>query len=68
MDDALGLGESFEADMARHVAEYRCEWTETLNDPRRMERFVSFVNTDDADPSVVSVQVRGQRVPVTVRP
>ena len=68
MDDALGLGESFEADMARHVAEYRCEWAETLSDPRRMERFVSFVNTDDADPSLVSVQVRGQRVPVTVRP
>jgi nitrite reductase (NADH) large subunit len=63
MDDALGLAASFEADMARHVAGYRCEWTETLNDPQRLERFASFVNTDEPDPTVVGVRVRGQRVP-----
>ena len=63
IDDELGLGESFEADMARHVAGYRCEWTETLEDPQRLERFTSFVNTDEPDPTVVGVTIRGQRVP-----
>ncbi|MCU1388013.1 MAG: nirb1, partial [Ilumatobacteraceae bacterium] len=41
IDDALGLGDSLEADMSRHVAGYRCEWTETLADPVRMERFTT---------------------------
>jgi len=66
IDDELGLGASFEADMERHVAGYRCEWTETLEDPQRLERFTSFVNTDEPDPTVVGVTIRGQRVPAGV--
>ncbi|MEO6628264.1 MAG: nitrite reductase large subunit NirB, partial [Aquihabitans sp.] len=65
IDDELGLGAELEADMERHVANYRCEWTETLERPDRLERFVSFVNTDQSDPSVTRVRVRGQRVPET---
>lgn len=68
MDDALGIGAELEADMARHVREYRCEWAETLADPERLGRFVSFVNTDEPDPSVGRTSVRGQRVPVWVAP
>ena len=63
IDDALGLNAAFDADMARHVATYECEWTATLQSPERMERFVSFVNTDQPDPTITSVEVRGQRVP-----
>ncbi len=29
-EDELGIGADLEADMARHVDRYRCEWTETL--------------------------------------
>jgi len=63
IDDELGLAAELEADMARHVEGYRCEWTETLERPERLARFVSFVNTDEPDPSVTHVRVRGQRIP-----
>jgi nitrite reductase (NADH) large subunit len=63
IDDALGIGPELEADMARHVERYRCEWQETLASPDRLERFVTFVNTDQPEPSISHVRVRGQRVP-----
>jgi nitrite reductase (NADH) large subunit len=69
LDDELGLGADLEADMARHVAGYRCEWDATLEDPERLARFVSFVNADGepvphvVDPTVTRVEIRGQRVP-----
>jgi nitrite reductase (NADH) large subunit len=64
LDDALGIAAELEADMARHVEAYRCEWSETLADPQRLERFVSFVNTDEADPTISHIRVRGQLIPV----
>ena len=67
LDDALGIGAELEADMARHVANYRCEWRETIEDPERMARFASFVNTDEPDPTVTHVEIRGQRVPAVAR-
>ena len=65
MDDALGLGADFEADMDRHVEAYRCEWTETLADPARVARFVTFVNSPEPDATIDHIRVRGQRIPVT---
>ena len=44
VDDSLGLAAELEADMARHVERYRCEWAETLSDPGRLRRFRTFVN------------------------
>jgi nitrite reductase (NADH) large subunit len=64
MDDELGIGAELEADMERHVERYRCEWTETLASPERLERFTSFVNTDEPDPTITHVELRGQRQPV----
>jgi nitrite reductase (NADH) large subunit len=59
--DSLGLCDELEALMADHVANYRDEWAETLNDPERLRRFVSFVNAPDApDPSVRFVAEREQ--------
>jgi nitrite reductase (NADH) large subunit len=63
MDDELGLAAEFEAQMAEHVSSYECEWTATLESPERMEHFVSFVNTDAPDPTVTTVEIRGQRIP-----
>jgi nitrite reductase (NADH) large subunit len=63
VDDALGICAELEADMARHVAGYECEWRATLADPARLRRFRSFVNTDDPDPSIVFVTERGQPRP-----
>jgi nitrite reductase (NADH) large subunit len=64
IEDALGIAGDLEADMARHVETYRCEWAETLEDPERLARFSSFVNTDEPDPSIARVEIRGQKVPV----
>ncbi|MDN3295678.1 nitrite reductase large subunit NirB [Streptomyces ficellus] len=62
--DKLGLCDELEALMAAHVATYRDEWAETLNDPERLRRFVSFVNAPEApDPSVKFVPERGQIKP-----
>jgi nitrite reductase (NADH) large subunit len=63
VDDALGIAADLEADMARAVAAYRCEWAETLADPARLARFSSFVNSDEPDPTIARVEIRGQRVP-----
>jgi nitrite reductase (NADH) large subunit len=75
IDDCLGIGEELEADMARHVATYECEWKATLADPARRRRFRTFVNDERPDPSIVRVPERGQvrparadekRIPVEV--
>ncbi|MET9856152.1 nitrite reductase large subunit NirB [Streptomyces sp. NPDC006450] len=62
--DSLGLCAELESLMADHVAHYRDEWAETLDDPERLRRFVSFVNAPGApDPSVKFVPERGQVKP-----
>jgi nitrite reductase (NADH) large subunit len=63
MDDALGIGADLEADMARHVESYECEWSATLADPTRMARFRSLVNEPGGLPRPTRVEIRGQRVP-----
>ncbi|MDQ1364148.1 MAG: nitrite reductase large subunit, partial [Acidimicrobiaceae bacterium] len=63
VDDCLGLCAEFEVDMARHVAGYRCEWKATIEDPERMARFRTFVNSDRTDDNVVFVTERGQPRP-----
>ncbi|GDY53435.1 hypothetical protein SVIO_040580 [Streptomyces violaceusniger] len=64
VEDSLGLGAELEAMMADHVAGYRDEWAETLGDPERLRRFVSFVNAPGApDPTVKFVPERDQVKP-----
>ncbi|MEU4994873.1 nitrite reductase large subunit NirB [Streptomyces sp. NPDC021622] len=62
--DSLGICSELEALMADHVAHYRDEWSETINDPERLARFVSFVNAPDVpDPTVSFVPERDQIKP-----
>ncbi|MGV9564816.1 nitrite reductase large subunit NirB [Streptomyces sp. NPDC003480] len=62
--DSLGICEELEALMAAHVDHYRDEWAETLADPERLARFVSFVNAPDTpDPVVGFVAERDQIKP-----
>ncbi|MFI8187620.1 nitrite reductase large subunit NirB [Streptomyces sp. NPDC085946] len=64
VNDSLGIGEELEALMAAHVAHYRDEWAETVNDPEKLARFVSFVNAPDTpDPVVAFVPERDQMKP-----
>ena len=62
-DDALGICAELDAAMARHVATYECEWKATIDDPVRLRRFRTFVNSDLPDPNVVFVTERGQPRP-----
>jgi nitrite reductase (NADH) large subunit len=64
VDDALGICDDLDAAMAAHVASYSDEWADSLDDPEKLRRFVSFVNAPGAeDTSVVFVSERGQPRP-----
>jgi nitrite reductase (NADH) large subunit len=64
MDDSLGICAELDAAIARHLDSYSDEWADTLADPQRLARFASFVNApDEADPSIVFVEARGQIQP-----
>jgi nitrite reductase (NADH) large subunit len=65
VDDSLGLGAELEAEMARHVGGYADEWRETLEDPAKLERFVTFVNAPGTpDPTIEFTTERGQIQPI----
>ncbi|GAA0923349.1 nitrite reductase large subunit NirB [Streptomyces thermoalcalitolerans] len=62
--DSLGICAELESLMAAHVSHYRDEWAETLDDPEKLARFVSFVNAPDTpDPVVAFVPERDQMKP-----
>ncbi|MFE3771494.1 nitrite reductase large subunit NirB [Streptomyces sp. NPDC059122] len=64
VEDSLGICAELEALMAAHVAHYRDEWAETIKDPGKLARFVSFVNAPDTpDPVVGFVAERDQIKP-----
>ncbi len=63
IDDVLGICSELEADMARHVETYECEWRAVVEDPGRLERFRTFVNSEEPDPNLVFVTERGQPRP-----
>ncbi len=64
-EDSLGVGSELEADMARIVATYECEWRKAIETPATLRRFRHFVNSDNADANVVFVEERGQIRPAT---
>jgi nitrite reductase (NADH) large subunit len=65
IDDSLGICAELEADMARIVDSYRCEWRSTVEDPAKLARFRSFVNSPAPDPSLARVRQRAQHRPAT---
>ncbi|MDO8732204.1 MAG: nitrite reductase large subunit NirB [Actinomycetota bacterium] len=67
IEDALGLGDELEADMARHVGSYADEWAQTLEDPEKLARFRTFLNSEEnADPLIQYVPNRAQHRPAVV--
>ncbi|GAB3014201.1 putative nitrite reductase [Nocardioides flavus (ex Wang et al. 2016)] len=65
VEDSLGLGAELEAEMARHVGGYEDEWRATLEDPSKLERFVSFVNAPGTpDPTIAFTTERDQIQPI----
>ena len=65
VEDRLGIAAELDAAMSQHVATYQDEWAAVLADPKRLRRFVSFVNAPGApDPSIAFAPQRGQPRPV----
>jgi nitrite reductase (NADH) large subunit len=64
-EDSLGIGAELEADMARVIDTYQCEWKTAINDPAALKRFRHFVNSDKNDENVVFIEERGQIRPAT---
>ncbi|MEH6634339.1 MAG: nitrite reductase (NAD(P)H), partial [Halioglobus sp.] len=60
MEDSLGIAAELEQQMAHIVDTYACEWQATLQDPKKLQRFRQFVNSDQPDSGVVFVQEREQ--------
>jgi nitrite reductase (NADH) large subunit len=60
IDDELGIAAELEADMARVIDSYQCEWRKAIDDPQTLKRFRHFVNSDRADDNVVFIEERGQ--------
>jgi len=65
IEDKLGIAAELEADMARIIATYECEWRRAIHDPATLKRFRHFVNSERADDNVVFAQERGQIRPAT---
>jgi nitrite reductase (NADH) large subunit len=65
-EDTLGIGNELEADMARVIATYECEWKKAVEDPVTLKRFRHFVNSPAADDGVKFVKERGQKRPARV--
>lgn len=64
-EDSLGIGAELEADMARVIASYQCEWQKAVADPVTRRRFRHFINSDAGDDNVVFVRERSQIRPAT---
>jgi nitrite reductase (NADH) large subunit len=64
LEDSLGIGAELEAEMAKTLSAYQCEWKAALEDPEKRRRFRPFVNTEEPDPSLAYDQERGQKRPV----
>ncbi|HEY0465259.1 MAG TPA: nitrite reductase (NAD(P)H), partial [Polyangiaceae bacterium] len=65
IDDSLGIAAELEADMARIVGTYQCEWKTTVESPEKLRAFRFFVNSDEPDPSVAFVREREQHRPAS---
>ncbi|HEX6638413.1 MAG TPA: nitrite reductase large subunit NirB [Steroidobacteraceae bacterium] len=59
-EDSLGIAAELEADMARVIANYACEWKAAVDDPQTLKRFRHFVNSENRDTNVLFVEERGQ--------
>ncbi|WP_096084508.1 nitrite reductase large subunit NirB [Agaribacterium haliotis] len=65
IDDKLNVAEDLENDMQRVVDKFHCEWKATIEDPEKVKRFRTFVNSDANDNTVHFVEERKQIRPAT---
>ena len=62
VNDSLGIGTDLENEMNAHVASYKCEWKEVVDNPELQKRFTHFVNAPaEKDPSIKFEPLRDQK-------
>jgi len=64
INDSLGICTELEKELQYLVDTYHDEWRVVVETPELRARFNHFVNTEEADPSVAFVEMRGQKRPV----
>ncbi len=62
--DSLGIGEDLEKEIKVLIDTYHCEWKEVVENPELRARFKHFINSDEADPAIEYVDMRGQKIPI----
>ena len=65
IDDKLGICGELEKEMQHIVDTYQCEWKTTIENPEKVKRFRTFVNSEEKDNSIVFVEEREQIRPAT---
>jgi len=65
IENKLNINDQLEADAASLIKNFRCEWTDTVNDKSQLHRFAHFVNSELRDDNVVFIQERDQHRPAT---
>ncbi len=65
IDDKLGICDELEKEMELVIGTYQCEWKTTIENPEKLKRFRTFVNSDKKDNTVVFVEERKQIRPAT---
>ena len=63
VNDSLGIGEELEKEMKGLIANYHCEWKKVVETPELRAQFKHFVNTEEPDPTLQFVDMRGQKCP-----
>lgn len=64
LEDKLGICAELERQMQELVGTFFCEWTETINDPEKRQKFQQFANEGiNQEPAVERVEERGQLRP-----
>ena len=65
INDSLGLAEQLEQEMQIVIDNYACEWKVTIENPEKLKRFRTFINSDQPDDTIVLVEEREQVRPAT---
>lgn len=65
IDDKLQIAGELEQEMQHVVGTYQCEWKTTIEDPEKLKRFRTFVNSDEKDTTIKFVEERAQIRPAT---
>jgi nitrite reductase (NADH) large subunit len=63
IDDSLEIAAALETEMQGLVDTFECEWKQALENPRLLNRFRHFTNSDETDDNIVFVPMREQKMP-----